>query len=207
MWKESVDFSSCQGSHLSVSSIKTDAECCMMPSIRSQRSAWRINSCHSRKIRLIARRPEIRVVRVIRGESKTWILNYSSFANMLTSCNTKPQRGVTMVASRFNGWCKADRKKRAFRYATSNTCRVPTARYPSTSSLPAIEMAGYHCQMPTASLTKLQWINVFLALARDKIMKKWTESTANGCNFMCCSLLSCSRFFEIDAFCSRFIWL
>ncbi len=25
---------------------------------------------------------------------------------MLTSCNTKPQRGVTMVASRFNGWYK-----------------------------------------------------------------------------------------------------
>ena len=87
----------------------------------------------------------------------------SSFANMLartlfastlrrTSCNTKPQRGVTMVASRFNGWYKAARKKRAFRYATLNPCRVPTARYPLTSSLPAIEMAGYHCLMPMASL-------------------------------------------------------
>ena len=32
---------------------------------------------------------------------------------MLTSCNTKPQRGVTKVASRFNGWYKAARKKRA----------------------------------------------------------------------------------------------
>ena len=74
---------------------------------------------------------------------------------MLTSCNTKPQRGVTMVASRFNGWYKAAIKKRAFRYATSNPCRVPTARYPLTSSLPAIEMAGYHCLMPTASLAKL----------------------------------------------------
>ena len=73
-----------------------------------------------------------------------------------TSCNTKPQRGVTMVASRFNGWYKADRKKRAFRYATSNPCPVPTARYPLTSSLPAIEMAGYHCQMPTASHAKLE---------------------------------------------------
>ena len=76
---------------------------------------------------------------------------------MLTSCNTKPQRGVTMVASRFNGWYKAARKKRAFRYATLNPCRVPTARYPLTSSLPAIEMAGYHCQMPTASLAKLEY--------------------------------------------------
>ena len=72
---------------------------------------------------------------------------------MLTSCNTKPQRGVTMVASRFNGWYKAAIKKRAF-------------RYPLTSSLPAIEMAGRstlvasylknHCQMPTASLPKLK---------------------------------------------------
>ena len=61
---------------------------------------------------------------------------------MLTSCNTKPQRGVIMVASRFNVWYKAAIKKRAFRYATLNPCRVPTARYPSTSSLPAIEMAG-----------------------------------------------------------------
>ena len=85
---------------------------------------------------------------------------------MLTSCNTKPQRGVTMVASRFNGWYKAAIKKRAFRYATLNPCRVPTARYPLTSSLPAIEMAGRstlvasylknHCQMPTASLPKLK---------------------------------------------------
>ena len=77
----------------------------------------------------------------------------SIFACMPTSCNTKPQRGVTMVASRFrsalcdasrlkNGWYKAAIKKRAFRYATLNPCRVPTARYPSTSSLPAIEMAG-----------------------------------------------------------------
>ena len=81
---------------------------------------------------------------------------YSSFACMPTSCNTKPQRGVTKVASRFNGWYKAAWKKRAFRYATSNPCRVPTARYPSTSSIPAIEMAGYHCQMPTASLPKLE---------------------------------------------------
>ena len=79
----------------------------------------------------------------------------SSFANMPTSCNAKPQRGVTMVASRFNGWYIADRKKRAFRYATLNPCRVPTARYPSTSLLPAIEMAGYHCLMPTASLATI----------------------------------------------------
>ena len=55
---------------------------------------------------------------------------------MPTSCNAKPQRGVTMVASRFrsalcdasrlkNGWYIAARKKRAFRYATTNPYRVP----------------------------------------------------------------------------------
>ncbi len=70
------------------------------------------------------------------------IISHLSFGSMLTSCNTKPQRGVTMVASRFNGWYIAAIKKRAFRYATLNPCRVPTARYPLTSSLPAIEMAG-----------------------------------------------------------------
>ena len=48
---------------------------------------------------------------------------------MPTSCNAKPQRGVTMVASRFNGWYK---------------------------------VAGYHCQMPTASLPKLQLIDIFV---------------------------------------------
>ena len=88
----------------------------------------------------------------------------------MPSIHTKPQRGVTMVASRFNGWYKAARKKRAFRYATSNPCRVPTARYPSTSSLPAIEMAGYHCQMPTASLPKLQWIKYS---SRPRVIKIW----------------------------------
>ena len=87
------------------------------------------------------------------------------FASTLrrTSCNTKPQRGVTMVASRFNGWYKAARKKRAFRYATLNHCRVPTARYPLTTSFPAIEMAGYHCQMPTASLAKREYSNSWMS--------------------------------------------
>ena len=67
------------------------------------------------------------------GAQKITLIN-SSFASTLrrTSCNTKPQRGV-MVASHFrsalcdasrlkNGWYKAARKKRAFRYATSNPC-------------------------------------------------------------------------------------
>ena len=105
-------------------------------------------------LRPIRARARAQIIIYVRART----FNYSSFASMLTSCNTKPQRGVTRVASHFNGWYKAARKKRAFRYATSNPCRVPTARYPSTSSLPAIEMAGYHCLMPTASQAKLELI-------------------------------------------------
>ena len=42
---------------------------------------------------------------------------------------SQPRRGVTVVASHFNGWYKGTIEKRAFRYATAfNPCRVPTAR-------------------------------------------------------------------------------
>ena len=70
---------------------------------------------------------------------------------MLKSYKTKPQRGLIEVASHFKGWCQMAMKMRAFRYATSNPYSVPTARYPFTITLPAIEMAGYHYLMPTAS--------------------------------------------------------
>ena len=103
-------------------------------------------------------RPDIHELEYFCPVMMNSMLARTLFASTLrrTSCNAKPQRGVTRVASRFNGWYIAARKKRAFRYATSNPCRVPTARYLSTSSIPAIEMAGYHCQMPTASLAKLE---------------------------------------------------
>jgi len=64
----------------------------------------------------------------------------------------KPQRGLIGVlevsseqaraASHFNGWYQMAMKMRAFRYATSTPYHVPTARYPLTIPLPAIEMAG-----------------------------------------------------------------
>ena len=80
----------------------------------------------------------------------------------LTSGNRKPQRGLTKVASHFNGWYQMAMNMRAFRYATSNPYRVPTARKPLTTTLPAVlegssvplgraETAGYPYQMPTAS--------------------------------------------------------
>ena len=117
-------------------------------------STLRRTSCNTKPQRGVTRVLEVSSVPLGRAASRfrSALCDASRLKN---GCNTKPQRGVTMVASRFNGWYIADRKKRAFRYATSNPCRVPTARYPLTSSLPAIEMAGYHCLMPTASLATI----------------------------------------------------
>ena len=69
----------------------------------------------------------------------------STFASMLKSCKTKPQRGLIGVASQFIGWYQMAMNMRAFRYATSNPYRVPTARYQP------LKMAGYHYLMPMAS--------------------------------------------------------
>ena len=117
-------------------------------------STLRRTSCNAKPQRGVTRVLEVSSVPLGRAASRfrSALCDASRLKN---GCNTKPQRGVTMVASRFNGWYKADRKKRAFRYATLNPCRVPTARYSLTSSLPAIKMAGYHCQMPTASLAAI----------------------------------------------------
>ena len=70
---------------------------------------------------------------------------------MTSNSSKKPQRGLTEVASRFNGWYSEPKRMRAFRYATSNHCRVPTARTCLTTKIPAVETAGYPCLMPTAS--------------------------------------------------------
>ena len=71
----------------------------------------------------------------------------------MLNCKEKPHRGMTMVASRFNGWDGSDKEKRAFRYATSYSYRVPTARYLLNATIPAVKTAGYHYLMPTASAT------------------------------------------------------
>ena len=69
-----------------------------------------------------------------------------------------PCKGMTMVASHFNGWYNESKGMRAFRYATSNPYRVPTARYSISTRIPAIEMAGYPYQMPTASSNAINLI-------------------------------------------------
>ena len=86
---------------------------------------------------------------------------------MLKYCITKPQRGLIRVASHFNGWYAMTKKTRAFRYATTDPYRVPTARIPCATTLPANELAGRSAlcdaphlenpyQMPMASLVKLE---------------------------------------------------
>ena len=72
---------------------------------------------------------------------------------MESNSKEKPHRGMTMVASHFNGWYDDPDGMRAFRYATLNLCRVPTARYLLSATVPAVETAGYLRQMPTASFT------------------------------------------------------
>ena len=67
----------------------------------------------------------------------------------------KPRRGMTKVASRFNGWYSGDGYKRAFRYATTTLwCRVPKGTLSTDTDKPAIEMAGCRCLMPTASAVR-----------------------------------------------------
>ena len=98
-------------------------------------------------------------------------------AGTMTECS-RPRRGMTMVASHFNGWVKDVNGKRAFRYATisggvSRTYGTPAyAKY----AIPAIKMAGYPYQMPTASSrgdvfmnTETQRHRVFLLSAEPSI--------------------------------------
>ena len=83
---------------------------------------------------------------------------------------SQPRRGVIEVASHFrsalplglskNGWYSEVQGGRAFRYATRHLL-LRTYGMPATHHyLPAIEMAGYHCLMPTASAVQsLQNLN------------------------------------------------
>ena len=69
---------------------------------------------------------------------------------MEVKMNNSPVRGATRVASQFIGWLQTMAfRQHAFRYAThAAECRVPTARRPWLATEPAVETAGYHCQMP-----------------------------------------------------------
>ena len=89
-------------------------------------------------------------------------LSNPSFSSVVTSCKHSAPEGLDKGSQPFQRLVyRWDNGVRAFRYATSNPYRVPTARLLLTSSLPAIGMAGYHCLMPTAStcseLAKLLW--------------------------------------------------
>ena len=63
-----------------------------------------------------------------------------------------PRMGLTAVASRFNGWETAENGGRAVgTRPTRHPGRVPKGTPMAAIPVPAIEMAGYPCQMPTAS--------------------------------------------------------
>ena len=57
---------------------------------------------------------------------------------MTSNSGKKPQRGLTEVASQFIGWYNEPKGMRAFRYATSNPCRVPKGTLCLTATKPAI---------------------------------------------------------------------
>ena len=67
-----------------------------------------------------------------------------------TSAAAKPHRGMTMVASRFNGWFKGIQGNACRRYATTALdCRVPKGTLvPAAYNAPAVKTAGYLCQTP-----------------------------------------------------------
>ena len=70
-----------------------------------------------------------------------------------TTHKAMPQRGMTRIASHFNGWYMRDEEKRAFRYATEKACisRTYGTLFYYPHLFPAVETAGYHCPMPMAS--------------------------------------------------------
>ena len=81
----------------------------------------------------------------------------------------KPQRGLTGVASHFNGWVKEVKGKRAFRYATISGGVSRTYGTPACANFgaPAIVMAGYLCLMRKASwATSREYEDLSLDLGR-----------------------------------------
>ena len=68
--------------------------------------------------------------------------------------------------------------------------RVPTARYPLASSLPAIKMAGYPCQMPTASYAKLKLFNIF------SFRPCWAQASMMLTSNVFCFLVENKNFFS-----------
>ena len=65
------------------------------------------------------------------------------------------------------------------------------------SILAKLEVSIIHYQLYIINYT-------LFSRARDKKLKKSTESTARGCRILKYSYMPCSRFLKIGAFCSRF---
>ena len=94
----------------------------------------------------------------------------------------KPRRGMTKVASRFNGWYSGDGYKRAFRYATTTLwCRVPKGTLSTDTDKPAIEMAGCRCLMPTASAVR-NLLNLYFYSHAEALSFSQSQQFLNGVN-------------------------
>jgi len=67
----------------------------------------------------------------------------------MESSSAKPCRGMTAVASRFNGWYAMTVKTRAFRYATKATNgRVPKDTHACVAYVPAVKwLAARLCRL------------------------------------------------------------
>ena len=78
--------------------------------------------------------------------------NFIQVSQVMDSSEANPRRGMTMVASHFNGWegTTGWRMRAVGTQHPSASGRVPKGTLFTADNIPAIEMAGYHCQMPTA---------------------------------------------------------
>ena len=104
----------------------------------------------------------------------------------LISWNRKPQRGLIEVASQFIGWYQMAKNMRAFRYATSNPYRVPTARnlsmsfFPFRRSLCAALFFIFHYSLFTLSAQSILMRDVFASMP-DTILPMVTKNNRLDC--------------------------
>ena len=99
----------------------------------------------------------------------------SRFNGWETTRSQMPHRGLTAVASRFNGWETAGKwgmRAVGTRHTTRHPGRVPKGT-PAVAviTVPAIEMAGYPCQMPMASAAQAGRKPKILYIAKGRVKR------------------------------------
>ena len=101
--------------------------------------------------------------------------NFEMQAGKQTTRSQMPHRGQTAVASRFNGWETAGKwgmRAVGTRHTTRHPGRVPKGT-PAVAviTVPAIEMAGYPCQMPMASAAQAGRKPKILYIAKGRVKR------------------------------------